>query len=86
MLHQRLRRRAEGLGLVRIRRSVAAYELVFDPAHQRAHPTAMVLLAEVEGAVLTPAQVIRLPLGGHDSAADAAELLELLPIGDEATA
>jgi transcription-repair coupling factor (superfamily II helicase) len=85
LLHQRLRRRAEGLGLVRIRRAAAAYDLVFDPAHRRAHPTAMALLAEVAGSVLTPAQVIRLPLGGRDPAADAAELLELLPAGDEAT-
>jgi transcription-repair coupling factor (superfamily II helicase) len=85
ILHQRLRRRAEGLGLIRVRRAVASYDLVFDPAHRRAHPTAMVLLAEVAGAVLTPAQVIRLPLGGRDPAADAAELLELLPAGVEAT-
>jgi transcription-repair coupling factor (superfamily II helicase) len=86
MLHQRLRRRAERLGLLRIRRAAAAYDLVFDAAHGRAHPTAMALLAEVAGAVLTPAQVLRVPLGGLDPAADAAELLKLLPAGDEATA
>jgi transcription-repair coupling factor (superfamily II helicase) len=86
ILHQRLRRRAERLGLLRIRRAAAAYDLVFDAAHGRAHPTAMALLAEVAGAILTPAQVLRLPLGGLDPAADAAELLELLPAGDEATA
>jgi transcription-repair coupling factor (superfamily II helicase) len=86
LLHQRVRRRAEGLGLVRIRRAAATYELVFDAAHRRAHPTAMALLGEVAGAALTPAQVIRLPLGGRDPAADAAELLELLPTGDAAMA
>jgi transcription-repair coupling factor (superfamily II helicase) len=86
ILHQRLRRRAERLGLLRIRRAAAAYDLVFDAAHGRAHPTAMALLAEVAGAILTPAQVLRLPLGGLDPAADAAELLELLPAGDEAAA
>jgi transcription-repair coupling factor (superfamily II helicase) len=83
LLHQRLRRRAEGLGLVRIRRAAAAYELAFDSGHPQSHPTALGLLAAVPGATLTPAQVIRLPLAGRDAATDAAELLELLPPGDE---
>ena len=86
LLHQRLRRRAEGLGLVRIRRAATAYELGFDPGHPRSHPTAMGLLAAVPGATLTPAQAVRLPLEGRDPAADAAELLGVLPAEDEAGA
>ncbi|HLE60215.1 MAG TPA: TRCF domain-containing protein, partial [Thermoanaerobaculaceae bacterium] len=81
LLHQRVRRRAEILGLVRVRRAAMAYELAFDPAHREAHPTAMTLLAEVEGATLTPTQVVRLPLTSRNPAADAAELLDLLPAG-----
>ncbi len=86
LLHQRVRRRAEALGLVRVRRAATAYELAFDSAHARSHPTAMGLLAAVPGATLTPAQVVRLPFGGRDPAANATELLELLPIEEEAGA
>jgi transcription-repair coupling factor (superfamily II helicase) len=86
LLHQRLRRRAERLGLVRIRRAATAYELAFDSGHTRSHPTAMGLLAAVPEAFLTPAQVVRVPLEGRDPAADAAELLRLLPAEEEAGA
>jgi transcription-repair coupling factor (superfamily II helicase) len=84
LLHQRLRRRAEMLGLVRVRRAATAYELAFDPGHPQSHPTAMALLEVVPGATLTPAQVVRLPLVGEDPAAGAAELLGLLPAEEDA--
>jgi transcription-repair coupling factor (superfamily II helicase) len=83
LLHQRIRRRAERVGLVRIRRTAAAYELAFDADNARSHPTAMGLLAAVPGAALTPAQTVRLPLSGGDAAADAIALLELLPVAVE---
>ena len=86
LLHQRVRRRAEMLGLVRVRRAANAYELAFDPAHPRSHPTAMALLAAIPGAIVTPAQVVRLPMAGRDPAAHAAELLGLLPQGGEPAA
>jgi len=79
LLHQRVRRRAEALGLVRVQRAATTYELAFDSDHPRSHPTAMALLAAVTGATLTPAQVLRLPLAERDPAAGAAQLLELLP-------
>ncbi|MCJ7442469.1 MAG: hypothetical protein MUO25_12980, partial [Thermoanaerobaculaceae bacterium] len=79
-------RRAEMLGLVRVRRAANAYELAFDSAHPRSHPTAMALLAAIPGAIVTPAQVVRLPMAGRDPAADAAELLGLLPQGGEPAA
>jgi transcription-repair coupling factor (superfamily II helicase) len=79
LLHQRVRRRAEALGLVRVRRAATAYELAFDSGHPRSHPTAMALLAAVTGATLTPAQVLRLPLSERGPAAGAAQLLGLLP-------
>jgi len=86
LLHQRVRRRAEAVGLVRVRRTATSYELAFDSGHAQSHPTAMALLAAVPGATLTPAQVVRLPLAGRDPAANAAELLGLLPAEEEAGA
>jgi transcription-repair coupling factor (superfamily II helicase) len=79
LLHQRLRRRAEMLGVVRIRRTPSAFELVFDPNHPRAHPTVMALLQAVPGAGLTPAQVLRLPTVAREPAQVARALAELLP-------
>ncbi|MGZ5959360.1 MAG: TRCF domain-containing protein, partial [Myxococcaceae bacterium] len=78
LLHQRIRRLAEAAGVTRVRRTAAGYELSFDPDHPGAHPAAMALLAAVEGATLTPAQVVRLPMPGRDPAGGAAELMVLL--------
>jgi hypothetical protein len=80
LLHQRIRRRAEAAGVTRLRRTAAGYELSFDPNHPAAHSAALSLLAAVEGATLTPAQVVRLPMPGRDAAGGAAELLALLDV------
>ncbi len=79
LLHQRVRRRAEALGVTRIKRGPLAIELAFDPAHPAAHPAAMALLAAAPGAALTPAGVLRLPLAEREPARAAAALVELLP-------
>ena len=84
LLHQRVRRRAETLGVVRIRRTASAFELAFDPAHPSSHPAAMALLASVAGAALTPAQLLRVPAGSREPAMGVAELLGVLPTGEGA--
>ncbi|MFH1176638.1 MAG: transcription-repair coupling factor, partial [Acidobacteriota bacterium] len=83
LLHQQLRRRAEDLGLLRVRRTAIAYELAFDPSRPQAHPTAMRLLEAVPQASATPAGVLRLPLLDRDPAAAARQLVALLPPGPE---
>jgi transcription-repair coupling factor (superfamily II helicase) len=82
ILHQRVRRRAEGLGMTRVKRGPLAWELTFDPAHPAAHPAAMALLAAALDAVLTPAGVLRLPLAERDPARAAAALVALLPAAE----
>jgi transcription-repair coupling factor (superfamily II helicase) len=82
ILHQRVRRRAEGLGMTRVKRGPLAWELTFDPAHPAAHPAAMALLAAASDAVLTPAGVLRLPLAERDPARAAAALVALLPAAE----
>jgi len=76
-LHQRLRRRAETAGIVRVRRTGLTFELTLDPAHPRAHATALALVAAAPGAALSPDGSLRIPLAGRP--AEAAEgLLRLL--------
>jgi transcription-repair coupling factor (superfamily II helicase) len=82
LLHQRLRRRAEMLGVVRIRRTPSTFELAFDPSHPRAHPTVMALLDAVPGAGLTPTQLLRLPSASRDPVEGARVLAELLPLAE----
>jgi transcription-repair coupling factor (superfamily II helicase) len=84
LLHQRVRRRAESLGVVRIRHTASAFELAFDPAHPSSHPAAMALLGAVAGAALTPAQLLRVPTGSREPAMGVAELLGVLPAGEGA--
>ncbi|OYW04856.1 MAG: hypothetical protein B7Z61_08205, partial [Acidobacteria bacterium 37-71-11] len=79
ILHQRVRRRAEALGMTKVKRGQLAWELTFDPTHPAAHPAAMALLAAAPDAVLTPAGVLRLPLADRDPARAAAALAALLP-------
>jgi transcription-repair coupling factor (superfamily II helicase) len=79
LLHQRLRRRAEALGIARLRRAGTAYEVAFEPGHPNAHPLAMALLEGAPGASLSPTGVLRVPAEGHDAATSATALLELLP-------
>ncbi len=82
LLHQRVRRRAETLGLVRIRRAGALFELAFDPGHPGSHPSVMAILAAVAGSSLTPAQLLRVPVREREGAPAVAELLGLLPADD----
>jgi transcription-repair coupling factor (superfamily II helicase) len=86
VLHQRVRRHAEALGIVRVRRSASAYELTFDPGHPAAHPSVLALLASASGSALTPAQLLRIPAASRDPAEGARALLELLPETERATA
>ncbi|MGE5234887.1 MAG: transcription-repair coupling factor [Acidobacteriota bacterium] len=78
ILHQRLRRRAEALGVLRLRRSDLSWEIALDPQQPTAHDLAMALLA-VPGATLTPTGVVRLPAGARDPVRAAMVLLDSLP-------
>jgi transcription-repair coupling factor (superfamily II helicase) len=78
VLHQRLRRRAEAAGIVRVRRGAAAYELVLDPAHPLAHATGVRLLTTVPGATATPGGALRIPGLLREPVAAAGVLLEML--------
>ncbi len=78
LLHQRVRRRAETIGLVRVSRTRSFYELAFEPGHPASHANAMAILAATPGSALTPAQLLRVPLGSRDPADGAQELLGLL--------
>lgn len=80
LLHQRLRRRAEGLGITRIRRTTATLEIVLDGAFPGVHALAMDLLAAVPGSTLSPSGVLRLPTREvREPAAGAVWLLACLP-------
>lgn len=61
LLHQRVRRKAEGLGITRIRRTGTVFDVTLDPEGAGAHSVAMALLAAVPGAALSPGGVLRLP-------------------------
>jgi transcription-repair coupling factor (superfamily II helicase) len=78
LVHQRLRRRVEAVGVSRVRRTTDGFELQLDPAHPAAHPLAMRLLAAAPASTVSPAGALRLPLGVRDVAKAAAQLLELL--------
>jgi len=60
-LHQRVRRRAEAAGIVKVRRGATAYELVPDSAHPAAHATGVRLLTTIPGASATPGGAVRIP-------------------------
>ena len=79
LLHQRVRRRAEAIGVTKIKRGPLGWEVAFDPSHPAAHPTAMALLGAVREAALSPAGVLRVPIEHRDPATAAAALAELLP-------
>ena len=79
LLHQRIRRRAEAIGVTKIKRGPLGWELAFDPTHPAAHPTAMTLLEAAPGSSLAPSGVLRLPSAARDTAAAAAALGDLLP-------
>ncbi|MEW6338722.1 MAG: transcription-repair coupling factor [Acidobacteriota bacterium] len=79
LLHQRVRRRAEALGIVRLRRTSSGFDVSLDPAHPGAHDLALGLAAAVSGATLTPAGVVRLPLADRSPDRAAHDLLDLLP-------
>ncbi|MGD1146908.1 MAG: transcription-repair coupling factor [Thermoanaerobaculaceae bacterium] len=79
LLHQRVRRRAEAIGVTKIKRAPLGWELTFDPSHPAAHPTVMTLLVSAPGSALAPTGVLRLPIEHRDPAAAAAALAELLP-------
>jgi transcription-repair coupling factor (superfamily II helicase) len=64
-LHQRIRRRAEKLGIVRVRRAGMAFELAVDPSHPDAHQTVMTLIGSLPGATLTPGGILRVPVQGR---------------------
>lgn len=79
LLHQRVRRRAEALGILRLRRTSMGFEVSLDPAHPGAHGLALGLAAAVPGATLTPAGAVRLPLDARRPEIAASALLEILP-------
>ncbi|HPC81753.1 MAG TPA: transcription-repair coupling factor [Thermoanaerobaculaceae bacterium] len=79
LIHQRLRRRAEAAGIVRVRRTGMAFEVVFLPDHPAAHQAALALLTGVPGGSMTPAGVVRVPCAERDALAAARWLAELLP-------
>jgi len=78
MLHQRLRRRAEGAGIVRVRRGATAYELALDTGHPAAHATGVRLLTTVAGVSATPSGTLRMPGLPRDPIEAAQRLLEML--------
>jgi transcription-repair coupling factor (superfamily II helicase) len=78
-LHQRVRRRAEALGITKLRRSGIVYELHFDPTHPASHATALALVASTPGAGLSPTGVVRLPGLPRDPYEGAKTLVERLP-------
>ena len=80
LLHQRLRRRAEAAGIVRVRRTALGWELAFDPQHPGAHAAGTALVAAAPAAMVTPAGVVRLPSAEPDPVAAVTRLAELLPI------
>jgi len=77
-LHQRLRRRAEVVGITRISRTAWGFELVIDPTHPRAHGIALALVANARDAALTPDGRLRLPLAEVGAVPAAAALLARL--------
>ncbi len=79
ILHQRIRRRAEALGIVRARHTGATFELALDPANSSAHAVAMALVERMPGTAVSPSGVVRLQGVPRDPAAAATELLEILP-------
>ena len=79
LLHQRLRRRAEAAGIVRVRRIPMGWELAFDPQHPAAHTAGTALLAAAPEAVVTPAGVVRLPAVERDPFTAVTRLVEILP-------
>ena len=78
LLHQRVRRQAERLGISRVRRTVTAFELTLDPAQPGAHDLALALLRAAPDASLTPTGVVRVPAADRDAAASATALAALL--------
>jgi transcription-repair coupling factor (superfamily II helicase) len=78
LLHQRVRRRAEGAGIVKVRRGATAYELVLDPGHPAAHTTGVRLLTTVPGASATSGGAVRIPGLPRDPVEAAERLLEML--------
>ncbi|NLH11736.1 MAG: transcription-repair coupling factor [Holophagae bacterium] len=78
LAHQRLRRRAETAGVMRVRRTGIGFELTFQLDHPAAHHVAMALLAAVPTASLTPAGGVRLPYGEKNALTAALWLAELL--------
>jgi len=81
VLHQRVRRRAEALGITKVRRSGLLYELSFDGGHPHAHAVAMTVLARSPGANLSPSGILRVVTVTRDPVLDARALLDLLPAG-----
>jgi transcription-repair coupling factor (superfamily II helicase) len=75
-LHQRLRLRAERLGVTRVRRLVDGWEIEVDPGHPSAHQVAMRFAAA--GATLTPAGVLRWRTSERSPAPSVEALIELL--------
>ena len=78
LLHQRVRRRAEAAGIVKVRRGATAYELVLDPGHPAAHAAGVRLLTSVPGASATPGGAVRIPGLPRDPVEAAERLLEML--------
>ncbi len=79
LLHQRVRRRAEASGVVKVRRGATSYELALDGGHPAAHGTGVRLLTTVPGAIATPGgEALRIPGLPRDPVEAASALLELL--------
>lgn len=79
LVHQRLRRRAERVGVQRLRRTGMTFELAFAPSHPDAHDVAMGLVSKVRGSTVTPGGVVRIPCGEHDAYQACSWLVGLLP-------
>jgi transcription-repair coupling factor (superfamily II helicase) len=79
LLHQRVRRRAEALGILRLRRTSMGFDVSLDPAHPGAHALALGLAAAVPGTMFTPAGAVRLPLAQRRPEIAASALLDILP-------
>lgn len=79
LVHQRLRRRAEAGGILRVRRTGMTFELTLASDHPASHETAMSLLAAVPGTSLTPSGVLRLLCPEQEPRAAATWLTSLLP-------
>jgi transcription-repair coupling factor (superfamily II helicase) len=77
--HQRVRRRAEALGIARVRRTRLGWEIALDPQRPDAHAVAMAILAASPDATLSPTGMARVPAPGSGPLDAAARLLEMLP-------